>query len=152
MGIPFLAEGEVSVTLEFNFSNTNTNINSVTRTISSPSQPVKVPANNIYKTEVYFEQKSTSGQVEMYADILGYLKNASLLQPTLSWALNTTADTQDLIISPDDSDRVRVKGTGDFTIEYGTDLIVRTYDVTSTENYLNQGAGKLIETKRISLK
>lgn len=54
--IPFIAEGEVQETLEYNFSKTNENLKSETNTLTAPSQSVNVPANKIYKTEVYFEK------------------------------------------------------------------------------------------------
>ncbi len=65
VGIPFVAEGEVSAILEFNLSTTI----STRSTITANSQAVKVPPNKIYKAEVYFEKKSTSGTVEIYTDV-----------------------------------------------------------------------------------
>ncbi|MEE3809532.1 ETX/MTX2 family pore-forming toxin [Lysinibacillus fusiformis] len=151
VGIPFIAEGEVSATLEFNFANTNTNTTSITNTITAPSQPVKVPTNKIYKTEVYFEQKSTSGQVEMYADTLTGVQIGGFSILFIGDALDKTKDTQGLIKSPNDPRQVRTKGIGHFTIEHGTNLIVKTYDVTSEQSYSDQNSGKLIDTKIIPL-
>ncbi|MFZ4201254.1 ETX/MTX2 family pore-forming toxin [Lysinibacillus sp. NPDC056220] len=45
VGIPFVAEGEVSAILEFNLSTTI----STTSTITANSQAVKVPPNKIYR-------------------------------------------------------------------------------------------------------
>ncbi|WP_242281122.1 ETX/MTX2 family pore-forming toxin [Bacillus cereus group sp. BfR-BA-01347] len=145
-GIPFVAEGEVSATLEFNYSHTGTDTSSTTNTITAPSQSVKVPAHKIYKAEVYFEKKKTSGQVEMYADILTHA-NQGRNRMTIGEALDKTKNKYGLIKSPNDPDQVRAKGNGHFTIEYGTNLIVKTYDITS-----GQKSAKLIDTKTISLK
>lgn len=47
-------------------------------------------------------------------------------------ALDKADQKYDLIKSPHDPDQVRLLGNGTFTVEYGTNLIVKTYDITST--------------------
>ncbi|ALL11823.1 hypothetical protein BTXL6_11105 [Bacillus thuringiensis] len=131
--IPFIAEGEVQETLEYNFSKTNENLKSETNTLTAPSQSVNVPANKIYKTEVYFEKKQTSGKVELYADVLtGAKKPLTNKVFSVGSALDKADQKYDLIKSPHDPDQVRLLGNGTFTVEYGTNLIVKTYDITST--------------------
>lgn len=148
VGIPFIAEGEVSETLEFNVSDTTTNTKTQTNTITAPSQPVKVPANKIYRTEVYFEKKKTSGTVDLYADVL-----TGARQPifgkiiSVGTALDEAKNKNGLTKSPNDPNWVRSIGKGNFTIEYGTNLIVKTYDVTSKAR-----STKLVDTKVIPLK
>ncbi|WP_044795674.1 ETX/MTX2 family pore-forming toxin [Bacillus cereus] len=146
--IPFISETEITQTLEYNFSNTNTNTTSTTKTITAPSQPVKVPANKIYKTEVYFEKKKTSGNVEMYADVLtGAVSNGRF--DTVGGRLNYAENTFGLINAPSDPNMVRAKGDGTFTIEYGTNLIVKTYDITSGAR--SSDSTILVDTKTIPL-
>ncbi len=146
--IPFISEMELTQTLEYNFSNTNTTTTSTTTTITAPSQPVKVPANKIYKTEVYFEKKKTSGKVEMYADVLtGAISNGRLL--SVGDALNYAKNKYDLIAVPSNPDMVRSKGDGTFTIEHGTNLVVKTYDITS--NSRSTRSTNLVDTKVIPL-
>ncbi|MCC2364654.1 epsilon-toxin family protein [Bacillus cereus] len=152
VGIPFVADGEISETLEFNVSNTNTNTQSETNEITAPSQPVVVPANKTYKTEVYFEKKKTSGNVELYADVLtGAISNGELL--SIGDSLDFTKNTYGLTKFPNDPDQVRSKGSGKFTIEYGTNLIVKTYDITSGARSIRSiDSGTLVDTKVIPLK
>ncbi|MEB9661383.1 ETX/MTX2 family pore-forming toxin [Bacillus thuringiensis] len=107
--IPFISEAEITQTLEYNFSN-------ATRTITAPSQSVKVPANKIYKTEVYFEKKKTSGKVEMYADVLtGSVSNGTLR--SIGDALNYAKNKYGIITVPFNPYMVRTKCDGTFTIE-----------------------------------
>ncbi|MFJ1118765.1 ETX/MTX2 family pore-forming toxin [Bacillus thuringiensis] len=146
--IPFISEAEITQTLEYNFSNTNANATSTTRTITAPSQSVKVPANKIYKTEVYFEKKKTSGKVEMYADVLtGAISNGTLL--SIGDALNYAKNKYGIINAPSNSDMVRTKGDGTFTIEHGTNLVVKTYDITSKSR--SARSTNLVDTKIIPL-
>lgn len=146
--IPFIAEAEITQTLEYNFSNTNANTTSKTTTITAPSQPVKVPANKKYKTEVYFEKKKTSGKVEIYADVLtGAISNGELL--SVGEALNYAKNKYNMINTPSNPDMVRTKGDGTFTIEHGTNLIVKTYDITS--NSRSARSTNLVDTTVIPL-
>ncbi|WP_426842282.1 ETX/MTX2 family pore-forming toxin [Bacillus thuringiensis] len=144
-GVPFVAEGEWSTTLEFNASHTNTNTTSETTEITAPSQSVRVPANKTYKVEVYFEQKSTSGEVELFADILTGVRSGRSVT-SIGNALDKAKDTQGFIKSPIDPNKVRANGTGKFTIEYGTNLVVKTYDITSSKR-----SNHLVDTKIIPL-
>lgn len=145
VGIPFVAEGKITTTLEYNFANTNTNTDSITKTITAPSQPVPVKPHSITKAEVYFEKKSTSGNVEIFADV-AQLIIAGRTITNIGNGLDMTTNTYGLIKTPDNPHTVRVKGSGKFTTEYATDLIVKTYDVTSGEK-----SAKLIDSKRISI-
>ncbi|EEM56232.1 hypothetical protein E8M24_30855 [Bacillus thuringiensis] len=146
--IPFISEAEITQTLEYNFSHTNANTTSKTTTITAPSQPVKVPANKIYKTEVYFEKKKTSGKVEMYADVLtGAVSNGTIL--SVGDALNYAKNKYNMINTPSNPDMVRTKGDGTFTIEHGTNLVVKTYDITSKSR--SARSTNLVDTKVIPL-
>jgi len=148
VGIPFVAEGEVSATLEYNFSSTNTNTVSTTNTITATAQPVKVPPNKTYKAEVYFEKKSTSGIVEIYADVFTSVRAVNDgVVTSIGSALDKATNKYGLIKSPNDPKRVRAKGTGDFKIEHGTNLIVKVYDVTAG----TKSNSILVETKIIPL-
>jgi len=148
VGIPFVAEGEVSATLEYNFSSTNTNTISTTNTITATAQPVKVPPNKIYKAEVYFEKKSTSGNVEIYADVFTSVRAVNDgVVTSIGSALDKATNRYGLIKSPNDTKKVRAKGTGDFKIEYGTNLIVKVYDVTAG----TKSNKTLVDTKIIPL-
>ncbi|QEL82908.1 hypothetical protein DN407_31470 (plasmid) [Bacillus sp. JAS24-2] len=160
-GIPFVAEGKVEASLEYNFSHTGTNTKSETNTITAPSQPVKVPKGKIYKTEVYFEKKSTSGNVDLFADVnqgvRGYRINPVVSK--LSHFLDRAGDKYGAIQSPNDPDSIRLKGSGSFKIEYGTNLIVKTYDITSKPELQFRSltnseseSTKLVNTKIIPLK
>ncbi|GED63995.1 ETX/MTX2 family pore-forming toxin [Lysinibacillus fusiformis] len=146
VGIPFVAEGEVSATLEFNLSSTITDTISTTTTITANSQAVKVPPNKIYKAEVYFEKKSTSGTVEIYADVFTSVR---LLNDGTIYSIGSVLDMATnkygLIKSTNDSKRVRAKGTGNFKIEHGSELIVKIYDVTAPSTKA------LVETKIIPI-
>lgn len=146
VGIPFIAEGEVSQTLEYNLSNTNTNTKSETNTITAPAQTVKVPPRKTYKTEVYFEKKSTSGNVELLVDYLTGLKAGRIIT-SIGSKVGQAKNSNGLIQSPIDSNRVRATGKGNFSIEYGTNLIVKTYDITS-----GQRSAMLVDTKIVPVK
>ncbi|MGG4440475.1 ETX/MTX2 family pore-forming toxin [Brevibacillus fortis] len=151
VGIPFVAEGEVSETLEFNVSDTTTNTKSKTNTIAAPSQPVIVPAHKTYRTEVYFEKKKTSGNVELYADVLTGAQDPFTREVLpVGSALDKAKNKNGLTKSPNDPNQVRSKGKGKFAVEYGTNLIVKTYDVTSGARSTNSGT--LVDTKVIPLK
>ncbi|MRB36787.1 hypothetical protein GH861_27170 [Bacillus thuringiensis] len=135
-GIPFVAEGAVETSLEYNFSSTGTSTSSETNTITAPSQPVKVPAGKTYKVEVYFEKKSTSGTVDLFADVNQGVRG-NRLHPDfakLSHFLYRAEDKHGVIQTPNDPDSIRIKGSGNFRIEYGTNLIVKTYDISSKPN------------------
>ncbi|MES5896824.1 ETX/MTX2 family pore-forming toxin [Bacillus cereus group sp. RP43] len=147
--IPFISEVEITQTLEYNFTNSNTNTTSNTKTITVPSQPVKVPANKIYKTEVYFEKKKTSGKVEMYADVLTGARTLGVVN-SVGAMLKHAKKTYDIINHPSNPDMVRSKGNGTFTIEYGTNLIVKTFDITSGSR--SATSTNLVDTKVIPLK
>ncbi|PFJ12475.1 hypothetical protein COD67_21460 [Bacillus cereus] len=148
VGIPFVSEGEISTTLTFNFSDADTNTETKTDTITAPSQPVKVPANKVYKCEVYFEKKSTSGNVEMFADVDGYVFNTwEGKKWPVGKALDWAEDKKGLIKSPNNAEQVRVRGKGEFNIEYGSNLIVKTYEVSPGRN-----SEKLINTKIVPFK
>ena len=151
-GIPFLVKGEIKETLEYNFSHTETTTKSVTNTITAPSQPVIVPANKIYKSQVYFQKNKTTGYVELFADILtGFASvDAGRVFP-ISEALKLTKDTYGLIQSPHSSLEVRAKGTGTFKVEYGTNMIVKTYDVTSNSRTDLLDENMLVDLKIIPL-
>ncbi|SFM27417.1 toxin ETX/toxin MTX2 [Bacillus sp. 5mfcol3.1] len=150
VGIPFIGETEITQTLEYNFTNSNANTKSETNTITAPAQPVKVPANKIYKTEVYFEKKQTSGNVELYADILTGAKNPKSSEIiSIGSALDRANNKNGLTKSPTDPNRVRSKGNGTFTIEYGTNLVVKTYDITSGTRTTDSTT--LVNTKVIPL-
>ncbi|PES71937.1 hypothetical protein CN507_07620 [Bacillus cereus] len=157
-GIPFVAEGSVETHLEYNFSNTDTKTKSESNTITAPSQPVKVPAGKIYKVEVYFEKKSTAGKVDLFADVL---KDGIVFNKFCSLAsqLHLAKETYGVIQSPSDPESVRVNGTGTFKVEYGTNLIVKTYDITANpklqfERSLDLGleSKHLVDSKIIPLK
>lgn len=146
VGIPFIAEGKITTTLGYNFSHTNANTDSVTNTITAPSQPTIVKKHSITRVDVYFEKKSTSGNVEIYADIDQWIRGGRSIS-SIGKGLDMTTNSYGLIKSPLNPDMVRVKGTGKFTTEHGTNFIVKTYDITAGE-----GSAKLIETKRIPVK
>lgn len=138
--IPFVAEGEVSETLEYNFSNANEQSTSETVTLTAPSQPVIVPANKTYKAEVYFEKKKTSGEVTLFGDLLQWVRR-NFNYSFLSDFYKVTPDKVGFTVSPDDEQKLRKVGSGKFSIEYGTNLIVKTYD-TSKPN-----SKKLVKTE-----
>ncbi|WP_242449344.1 ETX/MTX2 family pore-forming toxin [Bacillus thuringiensis] len=146
VGIPFVAEGEVKINLEYNFTHTNSNTTSKTTTLTAPPQPVKVPAGKVYKADVYFEKKSTSGTVELYGDLLTGVV-AEGRTSFVGNVLHKATDTQGLIQSPEDSNKVRAVGKGTFTTEHGSNFIVKTYDVTS-----GQKSAKLVDTRVIPIK
>lgn len=160
--IPFLVDGKTEVSLEYNVSSTGTNTKSETNTITAPSQSVKVPKGKIYKTEVYFEKKSTSGTVNLFADVNQGITNN--YRPNLgstaklSHVLNSATNKYGAIQSPNDPDSIRIKGSGTFKTEYGTNLIVDTYDITSKpelqfKNLIDSEieSTKLVDTKIIPL-
>ncbi|WP_369435963.1 ETX/MTX2 family pore-forming toxin [Lysinibacillus fusiformis] len=147
VGVP-LIEGEIQTTLEFNYSNTDTNSESKTITITAPSQSVNVPANKIYKSEVYFEKKSTSGSVELHGDVythVGVIGEGGT--HTIGHVLDLATSKEGLVRSPINPNEVRVNGKGNFTVEHGSNLIVRTYDITSGER-----SAQLVNTEIIPLK
>ncbi|MCU4716197.1 epsilon-toxin family protein [Bacillus cereus] len=146
VGIPFVAEGEVKINLEYNFTNTNSTTTSKSTTLTAPAQPVKVPAGKVYKADVYFEKKSTSGTVELYGDLLTGVVAAGRTAPIGS-VVDLATDKQGLIQSPNDPNKVRAVGKGTFTVEHGSNFIVKTYDVTS-----GQKSAKLVDTKIIPTK
>lgn len=146
VGIPFVAEGEVSTTLEYNFSKTDENSTSVTKTIAAPPQSVTVPAGKTYKCEVYFEKKKTSGTVELYADVLTGVASRGRVT-SIGDALGMATNKNGIIPTPTNSDKVRVVGNGNFSTEYGTNLIVKTYDVTAGKKSV-----ELVDTKIIPIK
>lgn len=148
-GIPFVASGEVKETLEYNFNHTDTQTTSITTTIASPPQPVTVPANKIYKAQVYFEKNTTSGNVELFADVLTCFGSYGVIYP-IGKAIEMTDNTYGLIKSPNDSKQVRAKGKGKFKVEYGTNLIVNIYDVTA-EKADTVEESKLVKTKVIPI-
>ncbi len=146
VGIPFVAEGEVKINLEYNFTHTNSNTTSTTRTLTAPSQKVDVPRGKIYRADVYLEKKSTSGNVELYADVLTGVV-AGGRTTFIGSVLNKATDQQGLTQSPHDPNQVRAVGKGTFKVEHGTNFIVKTFDVTSGTK-----AAKLVDTKIIPIK
>ncbi|WP_430536439.1 ETX/MTX2 family pore-forming toxin [Listeria rocourtiae] len=116
-GVPFVAEGEWSTTLEYNFSHTQANMNSETITLTAPAQPVKVPANKTYKVVVLFEQTKVSGQVELFADVGQSVFSAGRLS-RVGLIINRAQDKQGMVQSPIDPEKVRVRGSGSFTTEW----------------------------------
>ncbi|MCU4715778.1 epsilon-toxin family protein [Bacillus cereus] len=146
VGIPFIAEGEVKINLEYNFTHTNSTTTSKTTTLTAPAQPVKVPAGKVYKADVYFEKKSTSGTVELYGDLLTGVVASGRTAPIGS-VVDLATDKQGLIQSPNDPNKVRAAGKGTFKVEHGSNFIVKTYDVTS-----GQKSAKLVDTKIIPIK
>lgn len=146
VGIPFIAEGKITTTLGYNFTHTSANTESVTNTISAPSQPTVVKPHTITRVDVYFEKKSTSGNVKLYADVNQMIISGRNLD-SIGNGIDRAIDTQGLIRSPFNPDMVRVKGTGNFITEHGTNFIVKTYDITAGEQ-----SAKLIDMKRIPLK
>ncbi|WP_336769419.1 ETX/MTX2 family pore-forming toxin [Bacillus bombysepticus] len=146
VGIPFVAEGEVKINLEYNFTHTNSNTISKTTTLTAPPQAVKVPAGKVYKSDVYFEKKSTSGTVELYGDFLTGVV-AEGRTTSIGNVLHQATDKQGLIQSPNDPNKVRAIGKGTFNVEHGSNFIVKTYDVTS-----GQKSVKLVDTKIIPIK
>ncbi|EOP80838.1 hypothetical protein IGM_05808 [Bacillus cereus HuB4-4] len=146
VGIPFVAEGEVKINLEYNFTHTNSNTTSKTTTLTAPPQSVKVPIGKVYKSDVYFEKKSTSGTMELYGDFLTGVV-AEGRTSFIGNVLDLATDKQGLIQSPNDPNKVRAVGKGTFTVEHGSNFIVKTYDVTS-----GQKSAKLVDTKIIPIK
>lgn len=148
VGIPLVAEGQIKTTLEYNFSHTNSNTTSVTTTYTVPPQPIPVPPHTKTRTDVYLNQVSISGNVEIYADaITGIKAESSGTVISIGDGLNLASNTYGLIRSPQDPDRVRAIGSGKFNLIHGADFTAITYDITSGE-----ASARIIDVKEISFK
>jgi len=149
--IPLFVEGSLTKNLEFNFSNSTEYSYSETKLLRSPANTITVPKGKSYKVEIYLEQKKVTGLVSTTVDIVQSVVKLNLSNPQepgthfyLSELLYLT-EKESFIQSPDDSNAVRISGTGKFTTEYGVNFLVKVFDIES------QYDSKLINTVKIPI-
>ncbi|KNF08371.1 hypothetical protein CLPU_8c01360 [Gottschalkia purinilytica] len=156
IGIPFIAQGELEIKLEYNFSSSNSNTTSESFTLTSPRQPVEVPPHKIYKVDTYYEQKHTSGNVQLNADVEGNIIfqtniNGLPSRPEVKYIGNIYKGASDSVLdgitkSPHHPYAVRLIGQGKFEVEYGRNLLVKVYDITEDKD-----SPSLVDTLTIKL-
>ncbi|WCH49920.1 epsilon-toxin family protein [Lysinibacillus sp. OF-1] len=148
VGIPLVTEGQIKTTLEYNFSNTDSTTKSVTTTYTATPQSIPVPPYTKTRTDVYLNQVSISGNVEIYADaITGIKAESSGTVISIGAGLDLASNTYGLIRSPKDPDRVRAIGSGKFNLIHGADFFAITYDITYGE-----ASARIIDVREFSLK
>ncbi|WP_447402928.1 ETX/MTX2 family pore-forming toxin [Lysinibacillus sp. fkY74-1] len=163
-GVPLLVEG-LKINAEFNSSTTSTKVESEAKTITLPSQNIKVPPGKKYKAVVSFKQLNFWGDVSFTGEGINpmttikgtgvyYAPNGSYWEQhtwrkytALFWKELTNAQKNDLngiefIYYPSTGGvRVKAQGTSRFEGVMGSKLEVDILDVT------NPASPMLVETR-----
>lgn len=167
-GIPFLAEGKISLKAEYNFNSTQANETSETVEYIAPSQSIIVPPHTIARVNAVLDVRKIKGKMDLYSEIglkeknFDYDKLPISSYGQLSWVslgsiyedayneakLSGTADVPDIKVisrSSNNPDYFLASGTGSFESEYGSIFNVqveyistKNQEVKKTENFTIQ--------------
>ncbi|MDI6680275.1 ETX/MTX2 family pore-forming toxin [Bacillus wiedmannii] len=149
--------GKNKITATFNSGTTKTNTDTIVETITSGSQPVKVPAHKKYKVIIHLEEFTFNGTFDykangtnLYNDITAkgmwidrggtpYRKTYNFHESVgYEWNnLNSSqkANINEIKINPSNNS-MTVDGSAEVTGTLGTRMVVKTYDITHGENNL----------------
>lgn len=148
--------GTNKITTTINTSKTSGITDSIKETITAPAQSVKVPAHKVYKTVVQLEQIQFQGVVNytatgnnLYNDIntkgmwisyngTPYRKNFNLTNSVATaWSGMTSAQKNSIQeIKINSNNTMIVDGEATVTGVTGSNMIVKTYDITDNKNIL----------------
>lgn len=148
--------GTNKITTTINTSKTSGVTDSITETITAPAQSVKVPAHKVYKTVVQLEQIQFQGVVNytatgnnLYNDIktkgmwisyngTPYRKNFNLTNSVATaWSGMTSTQKNDIQeIKINSNNTMTVDGEATVTGVTGSNMIIKTYDITDNQNIL----------------
>lgn len=149
--------GSNKITTTINSSKTNGVTESIKETLTAPAQSVKVPAHKVYKTVVQLEQVQFQGVVDysatgkaLYNDIKSkgmwisyngtpYRKKFDLTNSIgTAWSGMTSAQknsVQGIKINSNNNTMI-VDGEATVTGVTGSNMIIKTYDITNNQNIL----------------
>ncbi|MGE8056944.1 ETX/MTX2 family pore-forming toxin [Bacillus mycoides] len=163
-GIPFLAEGKITLKAEYNFNSTQANETYETVEYIAPSQSIIVPPHTIARVNAVLDVRKIKGKMNLYLEIglkeknFGYDKLPISSYGQLSFvplgsiyenayneaALSGTTEFPDIKVisrSTNNPDYFLASGTGSFESQYGSIfnvqveyISIKTEKVKKTEN------------------
>ncbi|MFU8649945.1 epsilon-toxin family protein [Lysinibacillus sp. RSDA_15] len=156
-GIPFLAEGKITLKAEYNFSSSQANETSETVEYVAPSQSIVVPPHTIARVVAVLEIKKIKGEMDIYAEVglnkekFGYEELPISSMGGLKWVslgsiyeeaynqakLSGTHEFPDIKIisrSVNNPDYFLASGKGRFESEYGSLFNVQVEYISTKSN------------------
>ncbi|MEB8676365.1 ETX/MTX2 family pore-forming toxin [Bacillus cereus] len=174
-GIPFLAEGSVTLRAEYNFNNTQTNETSETVEYVAPAQPIIVPPHTIARVTALLDVKKIKGKMDLHSEIglnkdygydmvplvyrfggpfkyvtLGALydegyKQAQLDHSNLPSPWNVIPKEIEAVSKSNNPNHLLASGLGIFESEYGSVFNVKV-------EYINLKTKKIEKTENLTVK
>ncbi|PPA86553.1 toxin ETX [Brevibacillus laterosporus] len=156
--IPILLKDGIKLSAEFNSATSTTNTTTDTKTLTAPSQNIKVPAGKTYKVEVNLQKKNFAGDIDFTGKATNvnskltvnaaYVgpgfprldKEQSFTYATADMWKDLTNDQRNQItgISFDNNKNLTLNGKAKIEGIYGSKLQVSVYDITNNAHRLVQ--------------
>ncbi|HDR5277983.1 ETX/MTX2 family pore-forming toxin [Bacillus cereus] len=158
--IPLILNNGITVNAGFNSSTTETQTKAEQKTIEAPSQSIEVPPQKTYKADVILEQRNFWGDITFTGvgsnpvttikgtasywapNGMGAWKQYPFSDKTKNyWNKLTTSQKNNLNGIKFENNDVKAEGTAKVEGIFGSNLIVKVYDITDKSN------PKLVETR-----